>query len=512
MESVGALDPTVVSGRGGQATLLLLADVRGVLRPCGCTPELQKGGFDRLIPVLDAERALSPANLVLHAGPMFHEEFDVHSRKRQQHVRQAEVAGALFELAQVDVAGVHPLDALPDPTAWAELAKRSGAEMLATNVSGLGRGSKRWEIRSVGGLAIGIFALSPETDGVPGWDIRAPQEAAREAVAALSGKSDAIIMLSGLGLRETKRLLRGLDGVDFALVGGMGDHPTVSDEAELVGKSRILQFHREGRYLGRLVLRRAPGDGLPFADGSVASATEIGALELRIARLATQIASLSQTGDATTTDRALVGFRHQHAKLDEELKRLRARHESVPAGRASFSFRLVSLDWDLAQAEAPLAIMNAFDQELAQINVASAGTLPEPLPGQAVYVGVGTCLGCHTEATTFWNANRHSHAWETLERVNKTFDAGCVSCHVTGYEQAGGALVGQVEGREDVQCESCHGPGSKHVADGAASSILRAPTVEACAGCHNQHHSPGFDFDAYRARLLVPGHGRPLGR
>jgi len=153
--------------------------------------------------------------------------------------------------------------------------------------------------------------------------------------------------------------------------------------------------------------------------------------------------------------------------------------------------------------------MDAFEQELAKINVANAGTLPAPKEGEAYYVGAAKCFDCHEGPERFWKQDRHHDAWATLERDNKTFDTECVSCHVTGYGKAGGSLVGQVKGRTAVQCEACHGPGSLHVKDSKKASINGHPTAEVCQGCHNKHHSPEFDFAVYKPKLMVPGHGLP---
>ena len=81
----------VEAPRSGEATLLLMADLRGVLRPCGCTVELQKGGFDRLIPYLAEEKKHHPGAELLHAGPMFYEDAAIDAKKKAQRERQAEV-------------------------------------------------------------------------------------------------------------------------------------------------------------------------------------------------------------------------------------------------------------------------------------------------------------------------------------------------------------------------------------------------------------------------------------
>jgi hypothetical protein len=83
---------------------------------------------------------------------------------------------------------------------------------------------------------------------------------------------------------------------------------------------------------------------------------------------------------------------------------------------------------------------------------------------------------------------------------------------VTGYNQAGGSTVVHVDGLTNVGCESCHGPGSVHVADtdAEASKNVRREVPEAvCKRCHNAEHSDRFEYATYRGKLIVKGHGLP---
>ena len=345
-------------------------------------------------------------------------------------------------------------------------------------------------------------------EGSEALSVTDPKAAAIEAIATLSGQADVIVLLSSLGLRETKRLVRAVDGIDFAVVGGLGEHPVVTDEAELVGSTRVMQFHREGRFIGRLTVRMRNGSRT-FIDASAPSQEELQALDERIDKLEASLTQWAQQ-DAGSP-RQIRGAKHHVESLKAERERLKSVTGVAPDDQSSFSYRATPLNWDLPQNPDVLAVMEAFDQELKQINLSHAKPIPTAKEGEAVYVGMPTCMDCHDETQAFWDGDRHSHAWETLEEQNKTFDAECVSCHVTGYGEAGGSTLGQTKGREDVQCESCHGPGSLHAESGGGVQIgTREPKEESCVPCHNAHHSPNFEFKKWRKRLIVPGHGLPL--
>ncbi|MCB9664534.1 MAG: redoxin domain-containing protein [Alphaproteobacteria bacterium] len=119
------------------------------------------------------------------------------------------------------------------------------------------------------------------------------------------------------------------------------------------------------------------------------------------------------------------------------------------------------------------------------------------------HVGVRTCGACHVQEAASWALTHHAVAWHTLERLEKTDDASCVPCHVTGHGTRDGWSPERPELR-DVGCEACHGPSGPH--DGV-------PTVPAstCEGCHDAEHAIGFRYDKglplldhYRAVHMSP--------
>lgn len=499
-----------------EGTLLLMADIRGVLRPCGCTVELQKGGFDRLTPFIAAERSQHPGAELVHAGPLFFEDAVVEERKVAQRKAQAEVAADLLRGVDLAVAGATAVDLAASEGRLPALAARAKTRLTAANLElaqGMGAVAP-FVVEKVGTLRVGIFALaSPdEAEAAKAYaKVSDPVEAARKSVASLAGQSDVVLLLSSLGLRETKRLVRAVPGIHFAVAGGLGEHPVVSDEAELVegpaGPTRVMQFHREGRWVGRLTVRLV-GGSTDLVDASAPSEAELAALDGRIAQLEKALESWAST--RSEEDHAVRSARHHLASLRDERARLGKRPSEAPTDRSTFSFRATPIAWDLPQNPDALALMDAFDEELARINLAHAGSLPEPEPGQAVYVGVDRCLECHEEVQAFWDKDRHHEAWATLVEQKKTFDAECVSCHVTGYGKPGGSILGKTDGRQDVQCEACHGPGSKHAESEDPDDLVAHPKATTCEQCHNAHHSPSFDFTVYKPKLMVPGHGKPL--
>lgn len=122
---------------------------------------------------------------------------------------------------------------------------------------------------------------------------------------------------------------------------------------------------------------------------------------------------------------------------------------------------------------------------------------------EAQYVGVKKCKGCHKKQFKVWEGTKHSKAWSLLN-ADQQKDAKCAGCHYTGYGKSAKANA-KLEG---VQCEACHGAGSKFKSmkimskklyksdrDGQHAKALAAgmivPEEAVCKGCHNEK-SPNF--------------------
>ena len=134
----------------------------------------------------------------------------------------------------------------------------------------------------------------------------------------------------------------------------------------------------------------------------------------------------------------------------------------------------------------------------------------------ATYVGAAGCAGCHSDTHAGWAETHHAAALpEYLDGLKSShFTEGCLSCHSTGYNTAPTAVNGgfddvaaasgwtfpdppapgvweavpeELKAVSSVQCESCHGPASGHVAapfPEKADWISTTYDVGNCAQCH----------------------------
>jgi predicted CXXCH cytochrome family protein len=124
----------------------------------------------------------------------------------------------------------------------------------------------------------------------------------------------------------------------------------------------------------------------------------------------------------------------------------------------------------------------------------AAGAYPEQ---SAAYVGGKKCEPCHSAIKDTWQNTRHAKAIESLKKSGQETLPACVKCHVTGYERDGGfidyELTPEMAG---VQCEVCHGPGSKHLDGPAAQNIVKESNAALCRQCHTEGQDPGFNYTA----------------
>jgi hypothetical protein len=127
----------------------------------------------------------------------------------------------------------------------------------------------------------------------------------------------------------------------------------------------------------------------------------------------------------------------------------------------------------------------------------------------AEYIGADGCKKCHIKEHREWKKMKHATAWENLPEKYRTMDAkeeetgkNCISCHVTGWGEKGGFVNPAASAHLlGVQCEACHGPGSKHKEAGQkvldekrekfneGEPTFMTLKTSNCANCHNPHRT-----------------------
>jgi hypothetical protein len=149
----------------------------------------------------------------------------------------------------------------------------------------------------------------------------------------------------------------------------------------------------------------------------------------------------------------------------------------------------------------------------------------------ATYLGSQTCMLCHSggflpDMVTPWSKTHHATALTNAVdgHYGTHFNQNCIKCHSVGYDtnplavnggfddvqaQTGWtfpttltngnwlAMPQSLREKGNVQCESCHGPGSEHATSlGSASKISVSFSAGDCAQCHDSapYHVIGVEW------------------
>lgn len=186
--------------------------------------------------------------------------------------------------------------------------------------------------------------------------------------------------------------------------------------------------------------------------------------------------------------------------------------------------------------------------------VLTAFALATPVKGAAEqnhYVGAAKCKNCHDtkaggDAWGKWNEVKHHEAYKMLAEA-KALEAGkklgvaapqkdpkCLKCHTTAFDKSADLLAKTFDKTQGVQCESCHGPGEKHVRARLAADegdddggfggdegeeqaarqeipkgeIDAAPTAKTCKECHNAD-SPNYKAFCFKHFTKAISHRDP---
>jgi len=476
-------------------TIFYTAETHGTLEPCGCTSD-PLGDIARYATVVrDARKQGNPV-LLVDAGGLSYPESSTKKEKATDALRAKFLATELGKLgtfaaglAETDI-GSGASDVVPR-----RLAVNMGASPAVTPSL----------LDTFGGIKVGVFGVADPALGARlGVVAQDPVAAARREVERLrAAGADLVIALAPVDKPLARRVARDA-GPDLVVQGRQVLHG--QPRAESVASAYIVTPADELQRVGRIdIVWRGRGK-LVDAGGPDATALRRVEIDKAVARLDEQLAAWGKDGG----DAAFIASkRAEREALLTERKGLDAPWAPPPTG-SYFQNRLIPLRRSLARDQGIAAAMRKLDAQVAAVNLRTAAP---PAPKEAdrpYYVGDAKCASCHKSALAFWKKTVHAGAWRTLVDGGKQHDYKCVGCHVTGYGEVGGTSLGHTDKLRDVQCEVCHGPGSKHVAEEGLEdpiAVHKQTPVSTCTTCHNEQHSDTFQYEAYLRDILGAGHG-----
>lgn len=505
---------------------LITGSVDGYLEPCGCVAGRQ-GGVDRISAYIEELRGESVPSLFVDVGDLFTDELQPSDLLGEQLPLKAEALLEVWAQLGCDAKAVGDLDLTVGIDRLAELGRAAGVPLLCSNLKHPGTEEYPFErtlIVDVGDLKVGFLSVLgaklKKADVQEAQVLQVRQEVERQGyvleasnpvikrlAAELRAQVDYVVLLSHAGFDRNLNIAKRFPDLDL-IVGAHFD--SAKSAMEWVGNTAVATTVTRGSRVDRIDLwyddPSALGDndtevkdwsawlyyetlGHVFAHGRQMLAG-------REAVFGSAMWSERMRGNTTNFNEAMAG-------LDELGER--------PRGAVALAHVQVPMYEGLGRREASLQVIDEYHDRLELHWAAQEQDLAHP---SRRFVGPEGCAKCHPTQYEFWRGTRHSRAYSTLEASQQHFDVECYACHTVGANLVGGFVhPNQVEGFQNVQCESCHGPAGWHQ-KGGSSYLDREgwalQPADQCTSCHNKKHDPDFGDNAGEMLAAVKCPPMPL--
>jgi hypothetical protein len=498
-----------------------LAGLKGYLEPCGCSADVLLGGIDRIVGYVQAAKKLYPNTIMIDAGDTFFEYADIEEHAVPQEEAKTDVIAAALEKMGIRFTVPGERDFALGTKLYLEKLDQAGVVPIASNMKIEGEALDGYKVVELGDQKVMFLGyVQPDLyEGIEGVEVSPlPTKHDNSGAKAAIDEADTVVLVMHGDLAATKQMLEVVGGIDFAVV---GHDPRETDQIDVVNGGHTLEAYDQGRYVGVLKLYQREGDE-SWVNAGAGSESELEGIEKQIEHVRDSINRFSPS-QRRENPPMLKRLRDRLESLEERREELQTATVNVPESGDAFIYRPVPMEPGFPINDQMRKLRIEYNQSLQELAGQIDREIPEAEEGEAVFIGSNNCATCHSEAYEFWEKTQHAHAVKTLQDRDKLYDDSCIGCHVVGYEQPGGSVIGKlqykatVEGIEmekdlrEVGCEECHGPGSKHRiqpvgGDGEPQHIIRDPGKNECMTCHVPEHSPNFNFESYVQDVTGEGH------
>ena len=495
--------------------LVFLSNLEGMVTPCGCSTN-PLGGIDRFATVYNNLKILTKGNTgIIDTGNLLFDQSPKSLTDACQEESKIDLLLSTLTRLGLQVTTPHGFDDARSTSFRDELYKKH--KLVPLNHRGI-------EIITTPASAIGIIAITEAQ--------HKEQERARLIKLIEEQKKQknirAIVAISLLPLQATKDLLFEASMIDVVIQADTKEFAISSPTRVSPLGPLLIQGGRQLQYATILVFENLSEKkgALIYDDSGFAKKNREELLKARIAALEQQKSGL--VGERLT-------FIENRIKLaQDELMLLQTSPPQNKNIEPTVSFHAIPLTKKIEPDKEIQQKLSDYEKSLPVLTKKCEEHLecPKLDAKKASYVGAQACKACHQEAFNVWMKSQtishtkdergqeitrtlgHSKAWKTLADMDKDSDRSCIGCHSIGFMEPGGyCKTTEVAFRKDVQCESCHGPGSLHAQSGDKKLIKRQVPEETCRSCHHVPHidtHESFNYEERLIKILGKGHGEQL--
>lgn len=240
--------------QGTDLTVVFSSDLLGKIRSCGCTAG-EVGGLGRKATYIEKVRGIAPNLIVVDAG-------DALSLDLSFSQNEAELTFDAFDLMNLDGFTPGEIEFIFGLPFLQMMAEKVSFDFLAANLVTAGTekllfGPAYKIVEIEGGMKIAITGILDESIRFPSYidkslfEVLPAAKTLRRILPGMRRAADLVILLSHMGIEESKALAADVPGFDLVVV---GHGKPVVKELEKVGETVVLATGGMGQYIGRIDL------------------------------------------------------------------------------------------------------------------------------------------------------------------------------------------------------------------------------------------------------------------